>query len=95
MAEMTQRSWSPRPTFGRAFGAVGALLAWTVAGLAGLVIAAAVTVALVFAGVIGAAVLTFARVWPKRAPAPAEDDVIEARHVGGHTWVAYGFDRRN
>ncbi|HEY1560980.1 MAG TPA: hypothetical protein VGF71_08835 [Caulobacteraceae bacterium] len=94
MAVMTQRPWSPRPTFGGAFGAVGALLAWTVAALAGLVIAAVVTVALVFAGVIGAAVLAFARAWPKRGPAPAEDDVIEARHVGGHTWVAYGFDHR-
>lgn len=94
MAVMTQRPWSPRLTFGRALGAIGALLAWTVAGLAGLVIAAALTAALVVAGVIGAAVLTFARAWPKRGPAPIDDDVIEARHIGGHTWVAYGFDHR-
>jgi hypothetical protein len=94
MAVIMQRPWSPRPTFGRMFGAVGALIAWTAAGVAGLVIAAALTAALIVAGVVGAAVLTFARALPKRGPVPAEDDVLEARHVGGHTWVAYGFDHR-
>jgi len=28
-------------------------------------------------------------------PAPAHADVIEARRIGGHSWVAYGWDRRN
>ena len=94
MAVIMQRPWSPRLTIGRAFGAIGVLLAWAVAGLAGFVIAAALTATLVVVGVIGAVILTFARAWPKRGPAPVEDDVIEARHIGGHTWVAYGFDHR-
>jgi hypothetical protein len=25
---------------------------------------------------------------------PADSNVIEARHVGGHSWVAYGWDDR-
>jgi hypothetical protein len=71
------------------------VLAWTAAGVAGLLIAFTVTAALVIAGMIGAAVLTFARAWPKGRPVRADnDDVIEARHIGGHTWVAYGFDQR-
>ena len=94
MAVIIRRPWSPRPTLGRALGVAGAILAWTAAGLAGLLIAATMTAALIVAGVIGAAVVTFARAWPRRAQAPVEDDVIEARHIGGHTWVAYGFDQR-
>ena len=27
-------------------------------------------------------------------PVQADDGVIEARRVGGHSWVAYGWDRR-
>jgi hypothetical protein len=28
------------------------------------------------------------------AKAKADDGIIEARHVGGHSWVAYGWDKR-
>ena len=30
-----------------------------------------------------------------RPTALADPDLIEARHVGGHNWVAYGFDGRS
>jgi hypothetical protein len=41
--------------------------------------------------------LTAAAVRARRGAAAtaAEADVIEARHVGGHSWVAYGWDRRD
>lgn len=95
MAVTLRRPWSPRPSLGRAMGVVGAIVAWTVAGLAGLLIAFTVTAALVVAGLIGALVIAFARAWPHKAPVQAaNDDVIEARNIGGHTWVAYGFDHR-
>jgi hypothetical protein len=95
MPVITRSPWTPRPSLGRALGVVGSLVAWTVAGLAGLLIAATVTAVLVVAGVIGAAALAFTRTWPRRTPTQADnDDIIEARHVGGHTWVAYGFDHR-
>lgn len=95
MAASTRTPWSPTPSLGRAVGVAGAVLAWTAAGVAGLLIAFTVAAALVVAGVIGAAALAFHRAWPHRRPVHADnDDVIEARHVGGHTWVAYGFDQR-
>jgi len=30
----------------------------------------------------------------RRVHAPAGTDLIEARHVGGHSWVAYGWNER-
>ena len=90
MAVEVRNPWSRKPGVGRALGAAGALAAWTVAGVAGLIIAFALTAALVVAGVLGAAILTIGRAWPRRAKAAGDDDIIEARNIGGHTWVAYG-----
>jgi hypothetical protein len=86
----TRNAWSRKPSVGRTVGLAGALVAWTVAGLAGLAIAFALTAALVIAGVLGAAVLAVGRAFPRRAAASSDDDIIEARNIGGHTWVAYG-----
>jgi len=77
---------------------LGGLIAWTAAALTGAVLAvffAATVLALLFmSGVVVA--LTAAALRARRAvrPARVDPDVIEARHMGGHSWVAYGWDGR-
>ena len=71
-----------------AAAAVGAVLA--------LVFAATVVVIAVMTSlVLALAGLAFkARRNLRAATVPASEDVIDARPVGGHSWVAYGWDRR-
>jgi hypothetical protein len=81
-------------------------LAWLVGGIASvcaiiagavlaLIFAASLVVILLMAGVILtlAAAAVRARRTAVREPA-ADPDVIEARNIGGHSWVAYGWDGR-
>jgi heme/copper-type cytochrome/quinol oxidase subunit 2 len=75
---------------------VGAL-AWIAALVIGaalaLFFAATVAVILVMAVVLVA--LAAAAVRARRTVrAPADPDLIEARNIGGHSWVAYGWDGR-
>jgi len=52
-----------------------------------------VVVILVMAAAL--AVLAGAAVRARRTVrAPTDPDLIEARHIGGHSWVAYGWDGR-
>ncbi len=30
----------------------------------------------------------------RKASRPKDDDIIEAHHIAGHSWVAYGWDQR-
>jgi hypothetical protein len=51
----------------------------------------------VVVGFIGSALFglaAFAFRGRKVATSPAEDGLIEARNVGGHSWVAYGWNER-
>jgi cytochrome c oxidase assembly factor CtaG len=80
-------------------------LSWVVGALAGLAAAAIGAVLAVFfaatmmviafmASILLALAATAVRA-KRVVRAPASDpDVIEARHVGGHSWVAYGWDPR-
>jgi hypothetical protein len=61
---------------------VGAI-AWTAAAVVGVVLAVAL---LALAG----AALSARRT----VRAPVDPDLIEARNIGGHSWVAYGWDGR-
>jgi hypothetical protein len=77
-------------------------LAWFVAGLAtmsavvvGLVLAVVFAATFVVIGVMTSALvgLMLAAFKARRTVrAPADSNIIEARHVGGHSWVAYGWD---
>jgi len=64
--------------------AVGAVLA---------VFAAASLVVIVLMGAVlaGFAGLAFRA---RRVPRSADPSIIEARHMGGHSWVAYGWDEQ-
>lgn len=76
---------------------IGGAVAWTAAAVTGAVLAlflAATMLALLFmSGVVVA--LTAAALRARRTVrATVDPDVIEARHIGGHSWVAYGWDGR-
>ncbi len=73
---------------------VGAV-AWLAAGLVGTVLALVLTATVVVIAAMSSLLLGLAAaaVRARRAvQAHGEDPVIEARRVGGHSWVAYGWD---
>lgn len=80
-------------------------LTWFLGALTGAVAATVTAVlAVAFALVLFVCVLVTAllvatnaartKVWRRVRPARAAE-VIEAKHVGGHSWVAYGWDGRS
>jgi hypothetical protein len=76
---------------------LGGAIAWTAAAVTGAVLAlflAATMLALLFmSGVVVA--LTAAALRARRTVrATVDPEVIEARHIGGHSWIAYGWDGR-
>jgi len=71
-------------------------MAWLAAALVGAVLALVVTATVVVIAAMSSLLLGLAaaavkarRTIHRHAPGP----VIEARPVGGHSWVAYGWDR--
>lgn len=76
--------WIVGALAGFAAGAVAAVLA---------VFFAAVMMIIAFMGSIVLALATAAARARRRVnTASADGDIIEARNVGGHSWVAYGWD---
>jgi hypothetical protein len=76
---------------------LGASLAWTaaiaIAAVLALFFAATVVVIAVMAAILIA--LAGAGLRARRTVRqPVDPDLIEAHHVGGHSWVAYGWDGR-
>ena len=63
---------------------VGAVLALVFA-------ATVVVIGLMSAALIGLGGLAYRA---RRAGRPKDETLLEARHVGGHSWVAYGWDQR-
>lgn len=76
---------------------IGGALATTAAvGIAAILAvffaATVVVIGLLAAGLVAAGSLAFrARRTLRRDP---DGEVLEARHIGGHSWVAYGWDQR-
>ncbi len=92
------QNFADRPAL-RSLAGVGALLATSAAVIIGAMLAvlAAATVAVLAvmtSVVLGLAGLAL-RARRVRARVPATDsDIIEARRLGGHHWVAYGWNER-
>jgi hypothetical protein len=74
-------------------GVVIAAIAATAAAVLAVVFAATVVVIAVVSTVLFGliALVLIAR---RPAKAKADDGIIEAQNVGGHSWVAYGWDKR-
>ncbi len=85
----------PAPLSGAWRGLVwlGGAAVTLVTGALAAVLAVAFTAALAMLAVIGMGLVGFtAAALRKRRPAGGPE-VIEARHMGGQSWVAYGWDR--
>lgn len=92
------RPQSPRPTFSGLAWLVGLVLS-AVAALVAVILAMALAASVVVVAVMGGALLALASLAARarRTVKARSDDpmLLEARNVGGHSWVAYGWDRRN
>lgn len=77
-------------------GGVATVAAAGLAAVLALVFAASIVViALVASALLGVAGIAMRARRARMATARSRDPgVIEAHHVGGHSWVAYGYDRR-
>jgi hypothetical protein len=87
----------PSPTGGAWKGLAGlaGVIASVTAGAVAAVLAVALTAALAVVAVMGMAFLGLASAALRnRAMGRTSDpNLIEARHLGGHSWVAYGWDQ--
>ena len=83
----------------RSFIAVAGAVATSIAVAVAAVIAVVFAATLVVIGFMATALLGLAafafrgRTAPASAPA-GDPSLIEARHMGGHSWVAYGWNER-
>jgi hypothetical protein len=92
-ATVRYQFWGPV----RGLAWLGAAIAWAAAAAIGAVLAlffaATVVVISLMAGAL--VILAAAAVRARRTVRPrADPDLIEARNIGGHSWVAYGWDGR-
>ena len=80
----------------RSLSAVGGALATAAAVAIGAVLAVFFAATVVVIAVMASALLALAglALRAKKARAQRDDGVIEARHLGGHHWVAYGWNER-
>ncbi|MFZ5728331.1 MAG: hypothetical protein A2882_02040 [Phenylobacterium sp. RIFCSPHIGHO2_01_FULL_70_10] len=85
----------------RSLTAIAGAIAAVAAVLVGVVLAVVFAATVVVIGVMLSALLALAalahragRLARRRTGPVGEDGVIEARHLGGHHWVAYGWNER-
>ena len=96
------RPQSPRPITGSIAG-LARVIAFAVSATASIVavmLAVALAASMVVVAVMGGALLALAGLASRaRRTVKVRSDsgppIIEARNVGGHSWVAYGWDRRS
>jgi hypothetical protein len=86
-----------RRSASRGLAWIGGAIAWTAAAAIAAVLALTVAATVVVVSLMGLVLVTLAgaaiRV-RRPAPAVADPNLIEARNIGGHSWVAYGWDGR-
>jgi hypothetical protein len=77
-------------------GALASLAASVVAAILAVVFTASLVVIVLMAATLAAFALLAARARRALRAGPGRDDaqVIEAHNIGGHSWVAYGWDKR-
>ena len=71
-------------------------LAWVTAAVVGALIAVVVAASLAAIAVIAAAplMLSLAVLRARRSVPAGDPNLLEARHIGGHSWVAYAGNAR-
>lgn len=81
----------------QALGWAGAVFAWAVATALGAVVACVLAAGVLVIALLAVAPLAVAAAAmraSRQGARPSDPDVLEARHVGGHSWVAYAADAR-
>jgi hypothetical protein len=75
---------------------IGGALATAAAAAVAAVLAVFFAATVVVITVMAAALLAFAglALRARRAMRPKDPTILEARNIGGHSWVAYGWDQR-
>jgi hypothetical protein len=97
MERLTQGHWTARRSAFRGLAFLGGTLAWITAGVLAVVLAVFFAATMAVVALMAVALLTVGGMALKArrtVRARAGSDVIEARNVGGHSWVAYGWDGR-
>lgn len=76
---------------------IGGALATLTTAIVGVVLAVMFAATLIVVAVVGSALLLVAGLTlrARRSLRAKDEAVIEARHLGGHSWVAYGWDQRS
>jgi uncharacterized membrane-anchored protein len=95
LAEKTARSASRRTGLKGLMWIAGALATIAAAGLAA-VLAVFFAATVVVIGLLSAVLISLGAMAyrARKAMRPSDPTLLEARHVGGHSWVAYGWDQR-
>ena len=86
---------------GKSLAVLAGLVCTVIAAVVGTVLAVALAASVVVLAVMGGALLFLAslavrarRTARSRAKSDPGPQILEARHMGGHSWVAYGWDRQ-
>jgi hypothetical protein len=83
----------------RSLAAIGATLAAAAAVIVGAILAVVFAATVAVIAIMSSALLALAglalRARRTARARPRGDGVIEARHLGGHHWVAYGWNERS
>ncbi|HEY5072394.1 MAG TPA: hypothetical protein VII63_10220 [Caulobacteraceae bacterium] len=77
---------------------IAAAVAWVGAAALGAVMTLIFAASVVVIGIMASVLLALSAAVVKARRSvrrPADPTVLEARHVGGHSWVAYGWDGRS
>ena len=85
---------------GKSLAALAGAIATVVAAVVATVLAVALAASVVVLAVMGGALLLLTTIAMRarrtvKARSSQNPQIIEARNVGGHSWVAYGWERRN
>ena len=90
------RAGGPRQLSVESLAWIGGALATAAAVGVAAVLAIFFAATIVVVGMLGVALLAVGSFAyrARRSLRRADPDLIEARHLGGHSWVAYGWDQR-
>lgn len=95
MDRLDRGSFAPGRSAFRGLAWLGGVIAWTAAAAVGAAMAVVFAATLLVITLMASALvaLTAAAMKARRAVrATVDPGFIEARHMGGHSWVAYGWD---
>ena len=93
MTSQTTRIGSVWKSLAWLLGTAATVIAGTIAAVLAMMFAATVVVIAVVSTVLFGVVALALRA-RRTAKASPDDGIIEARNIGGHSWVAYGRDER-